>query len=70
MRAQLSEYATFVAIFEGPRDTDELQFENSFGGSFANYTNSMPPISVGTRMSGRILPIRISRSASAGRRCM
>lgn len=25
-----SEYATFVAIFEGPRETDELQFENLF----------------------------------------
>ena len=25
-----SEYATFIAIFEGPRETDELQFENLF----------------------------------------
>jgi FPC/CPF motif-containing protein YcgG len=30
VRAQLSEYATFVAIFESPRETDELQFENLF----------------------------------------
>ena len=30
MRAQQSEYATFVAIFERPRNLDELQFENLF----------------------------------------
>jgi FPC/CPF motif-containing protein YcgG len=30
VRANLSEYATFVAIFESPRGTDELQFESLF----------------------------------------
>ncbi|HYJ04156.1 MAG TPA: guanitoxin biosynthesis heme-dependent pre-guanitoxin N-hydroxylase GntA [Chthoniobacterales bacterium] len=30
VRAGLSEYATFVAIFRGPKKTDELQFENLF----------------------------------------
>jgi FPC/CPF motif-containing protein YcgG len=30
VRAQLSEYATFVAIFESPRETDELEFESLF----------------------------------------
>lgn len=30
VRAHLSEYATFIAIFESPRDMDELQFENKF----------------------------------------
>ena len=30
VRAQLSEYATFVAIFEEPKETDEVQFENLF----------------------------------------
>ena len=30
VRASSSEYATFVAIFKGPRETDELQFENLF----------------------------------------
>jgi uncharacterized protein len=30
VRAQFSEYATFIAIFEGPRETDELEFESLF----------------------------------------
>jgi uncharacterized protein len=30
VRAHLSEYATFVAIFEGPQQTDEIQFEKLF----------------------------------------
>jgi FPC/CPF motif-containing protein YcgG len=30
VRVPLSEYATFVAIFDEPRETDELQFENIF----------------------------------------
>jgi FPC/CPF motif-containing protein YcgG len=30
VRAHPSEYATFVAIFERPRETNELQFENLF----------------------------------------
>ena len=65
-----SEYATFVAIFASPRETDEIQFEDILWQQLRRLHEHDAAISIGTGMSDPIRPIRIFLSASAGRLSM